>query len=278
MQQPSSNIVDALSGEEVCPLCFDRFSDADACSCVVCRVSSCPSCAEVLDADGAVRCFACRPAVQVAARVRAETPLSLPRPIALPNAARAYTPGYGAASLPPLPFPLTTSPFGVRRITRKPPGSVFIGLPAVSEQLAQSLQAQAREPRLEAKARLPRRPLQKLALLSHVLTGVAALYAFGQRSLAFARSDEVRAWFAQVRARMELGWAASRRALRAGAALAQREGRLLATWFEQSVEPRMRALLLRLEPRARALYARITRHSLRAKPAVRVDPSRPIHL
>jgi hypothetical protein len=244
----------------------------------------------VLDADGVVRCFACRPPA-LAARVRDEAasaaPLSLPRPIAVPNAARMYTPGLGAAALPPLPFPLTTSPYGVRKLQRKPVGSVFVGLPAVSRELAQSLEAQVpREKHTAAKPKLSRRPLQKLALLTRILVAAVGLVALARRGLVFVQSPQVRAWLdarhaawqrtvALVRARAARAPIAALRALRLGASPLQRRGRALATRLEQHVEPR-----------ARALLARMMRHSLfgsraatRAKSsAVHVDPSRPIHL
>jgi hypothetical protein len=142
MQSPSASICEALSDEEVCPLCLDRYTAADECMCVVCRAPSCPGCAENIDADGAMRCFACRPAqlgVKPAALAARES-ISLPHPIRL----SACTPELAArvpGEPPPLPFPLTTSPRGVRNLQPRPAGSVFVGLPSVPPQLAQTLRA-----------------------------------------------------------------------------------------------------------------------------------------
>lgn len=101
MQAPSASFVQAMSAEEACPLCLDRYAAADECTCVVCDAPSCPGCAEELDADGAMRCFACRPA-QLPQRRPSQAPVSLPRPIQFPLAARAMKP-----DLPPLTFSLT---------------------------------------------------------------------------------------------------------------------------------------------------------------------------
>ena len=270
MPQPTATIVDALSGDEVCPLCFDRFSAADACSCVVCRVSSCPSCAENLDADGAVRCFACRPPSQAPAlAARASAPLSLPRPVVTKQAARSYTPGMGAARQPALPFPLTTSPQGVRVLQPKAPGSVFIGLPAIPAQLAQALRAPT-QPAVQAK--LAGRPLQKLLLLTRTISAVGALVALCQRALAkeqrkawqvrvtaFARALAHHPELARARLRFETF---ARRAESALHALAQQGGEF-AHWLVQHAEPRLRAL-----------SARVVRS--KGASVVRVDPSRPI--
>lgn len=138
MQASPASIADALSAEEVCPLCLDHYTAADECTCVTCGAASCPSCAETIDADGAMRCFACRPPISTTTPKRVSTtPLQLPRPIPLPLAAR----GADAMpkGLPPLPFPLTNSPYGVRKINRKPPGSVFVGLPPIAPALSKSL-------------------------------------------------------------------------------------------------------------------------------------------
>jgi hypothetical protein len=258
MPQPSSTIVEALSGDEVCPLCLDRFSAADSCSCVVCRVSSCPSCAEVLNADGAARCFACRPPSQPPAlAARSSEPLSLPRPIAMKQAARTYTPGVGAARLPALPFPLTTSPQGVRSLHVKPPGSVFVGLPAVSSQLATSLFGSPADPRVPAQlapqAKLARRPLQKLVLLARAVGAASALIALWQRFLPKERRDELRArltTFAHTLARR--GESGLRRLKLQASELAHR--------LAQHAQPGLRAFNARLA---------------RSKPRVQVDPSRP---
>src|SRR4051812_4113489 len=87
MQAPSASFVQALSAEEVCPLCLDRYAAADECTCVMCEAPSCPGCAEELDADGAMRCFACRPALSPE-RSPSQLPVALPRPIQFPVAAR----------------------------------------------------------------------------------------------------------------------------------------------------------------------------------------------
>jgi hypothetical protein len=128
MQSSYLSISDALSAEEVCPLCLDHYTAADECVCVVCRAASCPGCAEAIDSDGAMRCFACRP---VALPLRAQTApeaaqAALPRPIS-PD---AYAPA--------LPFPLTTSPHGVRPLKPRPAGSVFVGLPPLPPTLARA--------------------------------------------------------------------------------------------------------------------------------------------
>ena len=91
MQAPSATFVEALSAEEVCPLCLDRYTAADECACVQCGAPSCPGCAETIDADGATRCFACRPALAPQRRL-SQVPVALPRPIQFPVAARAAQP------------------------------------------------------------------------------------------------------------------------------------------------------------------------------------------
>jgi hypothetical protein len=142
MQSSSASFTDALSAEEVCPLCLDLYTAADECTCVVCRAPSCPGCAETVDADGAMRCFACRPA-QLDAQpeaLAARQTLSLPRPIALRACAPELAPRVQAQP-PPLPFPLTTSPRGVRSLKPRPTGSVFVGLPSVPAELSETQHA-----------------------------------------------------------------------------------------------------------------------------------------
>ncbi len=86
----SASFVEALSAEEVCPLCLDRYVSADECTCIVCQVPSCPGCAEAIGVDGTTRCFACRPAAQNGGgpRDQAWSPLKLPLPISFPATAR----------------------------------------------------------------------------------------------------------------------------------------------------------------------------------------------
>lgn len=137
MQSSSLSISEALSAEEICPLCLDHYTAADECLCVVCRAPSCPGCAETIDADGAMRCFACRPVlVGLPSAARKVQPLSLPRPIALVPQPR---PERLSGEAPPLPFPLTTSPYGVRQLKPQPTGSVFVGLPPVPAALKKTL-------------------------------------------------------------------------------------------------------------------------------------------
>ncbi|HEX6244082.1 MAG TPA: hypothetical protein VFZ61_24370 [Polyangiales bacterium] len=138
MQPSSVSISDALSAEEICPLCLDHYTAADECTCVVCRAPSCPSCAESIDADGAMRCYACRPAPVFTQLPALSDGFSLPRPIP----AAAYGAPLAARALgepPPLPFPLTSSPYGIRELKPKPAGSVFVGLPPVPSALASTL-------------------------------------------------------------------------------------------------------------------------------------------
>ena len=142
MQPSSVSISDALSAEEICPLCLDQYTAADECTCVVCRAPSCPGCAESIDADGAMRCYACRPAPVFTHLPALSDGLSLPRPVSVaaygaPLAARAL------GEPPPLPFPLTSSPHGVRDLKPRPAGSVFVGLPPVPSALASSLHTAA---------------------------------------------------------------------------------------------------------------------------------------
>jgi len=108
MQAPSASFVEALSAEEVCPLCLDRYAAADECTCVMCEAPSCPGCAEELDADGAMRCFACRPALSPE-RSPSQLPVALPRPIQFPVAARV------AQGLPPLKFSFSPEPRATKR-------------------------------------------------------------------------------------------------------------------------------------------------------------------
>jgi hypothetical protein len=220
MPQPSTNLVDAVSGEEVCPLCFDRYSGADACTCVVCRVASCPSCAELLDVDlagvarelnpdGAVRCFACRPAPSAAAAARGlfAAPLSLPRPVSCSRPdSRAAVATYqveargsvreqeqAPAGLPPLPFPLTTSPRGVRVLKPRAPGTVFVGLPPVAPTLSQSLHSAtpARPPTGQLE-RLAGRARQKLLLLARLVTLATMIGARAKPLLARLQQEGAR--------------------------------------------------------------------------------------
>lgn len=138
MQSSSLNIRDALSAEEICPLCLEHYAAADECVCVVCRAPSCPGCAESIDAAGAMRCYACRPAPVFSQPPPLSRGVSLPRPLpaaayGMPHAART------AGGPPPLPFPLTSSPRGVRDIKPRPAGSVFVGLPPLPPELTGSL-------------------------------------------------------------------------------------------------------------------------------------------
>jgi hypothetical protein len=57
----SQGIADTFVADEVCPLCLDHYAAVDECTCVVCDVPSCPGCAELLDASGIMRCYACAP-------------------------------------------------------------------------------------------------------------------------------------------------------------------------------------------------------------------------
>lgn len=84
MGATAASFVEALSAEEICPLCLDHYFSADECTCVVCRGPSCPSCAEAIGEAGAMRCYACRPAVTPDTR----PPLVLPRPISFPAGMR----------------------------------------------------------------------------------------------------------------------------------------------------------------------------------------------
>lgn len=61
MQSVSQGIADAFVADEVCPLCLDRYAAVDECTCIVCHAPSCPGCAELLDAHGTMRCYACAP-------------------------------------------------------------------------------------------------------------------------------------------------------------------------------------------------------------------------
>jgi hypothetical protein len=86
--------------------------------------------------------------------------------------------------------------------------------------------------------------------------------------MAYARGPELRALRARARVRLSVVQAACARALRASVRAAQVHGRAFAAFCERELEPRVRALVLR-----------VARLHVRSKPsAVRVDPSRPIHL
>jgi hypothetical protein len=61
MQSLSQTIAEAFVADEVCPLCLDRYAVVDECTCVVCDAASCPGCAEMLDPQGTMRCYACAP-------------------------------------------------------------------------------------------------------------------------------------------------------------------------------------------------------------------------
>jgi hypothetical protein len=306
MRQPYTNLVDAVSGEEVCPLCFDRYSGADACTCVVCQVASCPSCAELLDvgglarelvADGAVRCFACRPAPEAAAweRELEKPPLSLPRPIQL--AAPVQVP----VGLPALPFPLTTSPRGVRVLKPRAPGTVFVGLPpiapALSESLSGSRAALPASTRAGASARqltdqfqrLARRARQKLLLLTRLVTLAMTIGARAKPLLARLRQEGA-AFYARLPGYRGLALArlgALRRLAHAWQSAAR--SRLSAALV--ALAARLTALRTRLAPQVRALRTQLGEQLARLPLLVRgparfdqpvakpkVDPSRPIHL
>jgi hypothetical protein len=126
MQASSAEFVDGLSAEEACPLCLHRYASVDECVCVTCRAPSCPGCAEVIARDGSMRCYACLPAVAetaVAETAVAETvperkSCVIPKPIYV-AARKLNTPM-------DLPFPLTSSPRGPRRIEPLPMGSVHL--------------------------------------------------------------------------------------------------------------------------------------------------------
>jgi hypothetical protein len=265
MQQPSANIVDAVSGDEVCPLCFDRYSAADQCTCVVCQAASCPSCAEVLDVDGALRCFACRPVPMRVHEAAAEAgtdwaPLALPRPIAL-SAARA-------GGQPALPFPLTTSPHGVRTLQPKPPGSVFIGLPPVAPALANTL-ASPPPDRLVARApsqlaKPAGRAKQKLALLAQLLTASAWLATEAERLyLRLAREAQaLRTRLPGYRARLAREAQALRTRLPGYRARLAREA--------QALHTRLAGYRARLAREAQALRTRLPGYRARLEARLRV--------
>lgn len=181
MQQPTASIVDALIGEETCPLCFDIYSAVDACTCVVCSAASCPSCAETVDVDGAQRCFACRPARVPTVEVlwQAGQPLSLPRPIAISAPVQNAALSGISKGPPPLPFPLTTSPRGVRTLKPRAPGSVFVGLPPVPPVL-QSLRDAASEPSQAAPLHLSLRVRARLQRLVWLVDRFALCSRRGQ--------------------------------------------------------------------------------------------------
>jgi hypothetical protein len=165
-----------------------------------------------------------------------------------------------------LPFPLTTSPRGVRSLHVNPPGSVFIGLPAVSSQLAAALScSRAATPSVHAQLapqpKLARRPLQKLVLLARAVGAVSTLIALCQRVLAKQRRDELRARLTTLAHTLaQRGESNLRRLTQQASELAQQASEL-AHWLAQHAEPRLRTLNARLA---------------RSKPDVRVDPSRPI--
>src|SRR5690349_22688142 len=48
MGATAASFVEALSAEEICPLCLDHYFSADECTCVVCHGPSCPRCAEAI--------------------------------------------------------------------------------------------------------------------------------------------------------------------------------------------------------------------------------------
>jgi hypothetical protein len=190
-------------------------------------------------------------------------PLSLPRPIGTKQAARTYTPGVGAARLP---FPLTTSPRGVRSLHMKPPGSVFVGLPAVSSQLAATLScSRAATPstyaQLAPQPKLARRPLQKLVLLARAVGAISTLIALCQRVFAKQRRDELRTRLTTLAHALARRAESNLRRLTEHASELVHQASELAQWLAQHAEPRLRTLSARLA---------------RSKPGVRVDPSRPI--
>jgi hypothetical protein len=291
MLQPSTNIVDAVSGAETCPLCFDHYSAIDECSCVVCGVGSCPSCAETLDADGAARCFACRP-VPVRAAKGADAPLHLPRPIAWSPA----TVSAPRAGLPSLPFPLTSSPRGVRALNPRPQGSVFVGLPKLAPELAATLQHPEPAPLAHAgHAKLARRAQQKLRMLSSVASLgvrlvdrgrplVLVLLARGNARLHRAKQEA-----SALGARLPgIALRARREASALGARLpvvAQRARTVVAQGARTALMksgPKLAALRhwleLHGEHAGRQVFTRLSRLLSRPKPSVvRADPSRPIH-
>jgi hypothetical protein len=302
MSQPTANIVDALSGEEVCPLCFDRYSGADACTCVVCRAVSCPSCAELLDVDahgslrtqdtdGAVRCFACRPVpVTVSVAKPGAGPLSLPRPIFVSNAGREQAAALAAQSLPALPFPLTSSPHGVRQLRPRPLGSVFLGLPPVSAGLSQALSATPSVPAPSA-SRLGARAQRKLALLSGFVSLGGLLFARskGLLLLAAAAGGSAREQYKERALAFRARLPGYRATLQRELGVLRQELRTLRGWIEvharrlsASGSTHLRALMREGEPRLKLLTNKLLTKKLarslsRPKSAV-VDPSRPVHL
>jgi hypothetical protein len=126
MPAPSESFVEALTDEEICPLCLDGYAPVDEVICALCEAPACPGCVEQLDdvagpllptaqvqrLDGAAaaaltatgvvpaatRCFACRPALvppplppQALARSLAARD-ALPPPLPLVHQARRPQP------------------------------------------------------------------------------------------------------------------------------------------------------------------------------------------
>jgi hypothetical protein len=255
MQSSSASITAALNDEEVCPLCLDRYTAADECTCVVCRAPSCPSCAENIDADGAMRCFACRPPIALhAPQKAARAPTPLPRPIAIsswPSAAAARVEG----EPPPLPFPLTTSPHGVRKLNPRPVGSVFVGLPPVSPALSSALQPPPTAPQHAAAQPLMAQARAELTLLSRraeqslrvVSSRSKQSWQTLQRELP-VRAARLRSWLEVKRARL-----AVLRAQRLNPALGQMRTSLL----QLTQHPLPRRTAARLREQTRTLRAQL---------------------
>jgi hypothetical protein len=138
MSAPSESFVEALTDEEICPLCLEGYAPVDEVICALCEAPACPGCVEQLDgsididareqssaamrapargaqapariaeapariAEATMRCFACRPAL-------------LPPP-ALPGAERA-------AQLPP-PLPIAARALRPPPLPRRPPEPAF---------------------------------------------------------------------------------------------------------------------------------------------------------
>jgi hypothetical protein len=178
MGATAASFVEALSAEEICPLCLDHYFSADECTCVVCQGPSCARCAEAIGEAGALRCYACRPAL-TSVQADARPPLVLPRPISFPAGKRT-----SKAAARRLPFGLGM--FGRDRSGLVPLGTL-LPRPPLAERAALALSTwRSRAQRVARRAASWVEAAQRLSRrLAHgdYRRSLSTLYSSGRRSL-----------------------------------------------------------------------------------------------
>jgi hypothetical protein len=181
MGATAASFVEALSAEEICPLCLDHYFSADECTCVICHGPSCPRCAEVVGDAGALRCYACRPALGLDTYLDARPALVLPRPISFPADRRTSKPAARR-----LPFGLGTLGLPLRGRDRSGlvPLITLIAPPTFGQRAFSSLRARAQRMARRAASwvETAQRVSSRLAHADY-RRSLSTLYNSGRRSL-----------------------------------------------------------------------------------------------